>query len=142
MAGCNLERMSKKPEDDLEIRRRLCADVLAGMERWHTDSDKRRAKRYFFGSARAVEAEQTEIEGFLQWYVHDFRDAATRRTLMEHFSDTNAARLTAPEREILEALRDSWPGLFEVEAVETGRGIRLRDLKRHRRPAQYVCCSV
>ncbi|MGD0774580.1 MAG: hypothetical protein ABSC05_17345 [Candidatus Solibacter sp.] len=122
------------PEDpynsdtDREIRGRLCTDVLDGHQRWHSESDRRRAKRYYFESSSAVEADDSEINGFLQWYVHDFRDAATRRTLMEHYSDTHGAQLTAREREILEALRDSWPGVFEVETVEEGRGIHLRDL--------------
>ena len=117
-----------QPTNDQEIRRRLCADVFSGYERWHSESDRRRAKRYYFESTANVEIEESEINGFLQWYVHDFRDAATRRTLMEHHVETHGAQLTVREREILEALRDSWPGVFEVETVEEGRGIHLRDL--------------
>ena len=33
-----------EPDDDQEIRHRLAADVLQGMEGWHTASDRRRAK--------------------------------------------------------------------------------------------------
>jgi len=124
--------MTKKPDantaDDHEIRRRLCADVLAGHERRHTESDRRRAKRYYFESTGKIEADESEIGGFLQWYTHDFRDAATGRTLMEHHYETHGAQLTPRERELLEALRDSWPGVFEAEAIEEGRGIHLRDL--------------
>src|ERR1022692_2113556 len=29
---------------------------------------------------------------------------------------------------MLEALRDSWPGVFEAETIEEGRGLHLRDL--------------
>src|ERR1035437_4103246 len=117
-----------KADDDQKLRRRLCDDVLGGVERWHTDSDKRRAKRYYFETSANVQADESEISGFLQWYVHDFRDAATGRTLMEHHLETHGAQLTPREREILEALRDSWPGMFEVEATEEGRGVHLRDL--------------
>ena len=124
--------MPKNPDanaaNDQETRRRLCDDVLAGLERWHTDSDKRRAKRYYFETSAKIEADESEINGFLQWYVHDFRDAATGRTLMEHHLETHGAQLTPREREILQALRDSYPGVFETEAVEEGRGIHLRDL--------------
>ena len=56
------------------------------------------------------------------------RDAATRRTLLEHYFETHAADLAPRERELLEAMRDSWPGVFEAEAVEEGRGIHLKDL--------------
>ena len=120
--------MPKTPENDQETRRRLCADVLEGLERWHTDSDKRRAKRYYFESTSNIQAEESEINGFLQWYTHDFRDAATRRTLVEHHLETHGAQLTPREREMLEAMRDSWPGVFEAEAIEVGRGVHLRDL--------------
>src|ERR1035441_986549 len=117
-----------KPDDDQEIRHRLAAAVLSGIERWHTKSDRRRAKRYYFATSAGVEIEESEINGFLQWYTHDFRDAATRRTLVEHHLETHGAQLTPRERETLEAWRDSWPGVFEVEAVEEGRGVHLRDL--------------
>jgi hypothetical protein len=60
--------MTKK-RDDHEIRHRLALDVLAGYERWHTESDKRRARRYYFESTGDVEAEESEINGFLQWYT-------------------------------------------------------------------------
>src|SRR5450756_400528 len=124
--------MPKNPDanaaNDQETRRRLCDDVIAGLERWHTDSDKRRAKRYYFETTANVQADESEISGFLQWYVHDFRDAATGRTLMEHHLETHGAQLTPREREMLEALRGSYPGVFETEAVEEGRGIHLRDL--------------
>jgi len=120
--------MPEEPESEQETRRRLCGDVLQGMERWHTESDRRRAKRYYFESTSNIEADESEINGFLQWYVHDFRDAATGRTLMEHYFETHGAQLAPREREMLVALRDSWPGVFETESVEEGRGIQLRDL--------------
>ncbi len=122
------ENPDPKIDEDLEILRRLCADVLNGMESWHTDSDRRRAKRYFFEATSNIQAEESEINGFLQWYTYDFRDAATRRTLLEHHLETHGAQLTPRERVLLEALRDSWPGVFEAETVEEGRGVHLRDL--------------
>src|ERR1035441_2900087 len=122
------ENPQTNPPDEIEMRRRLAADVLNGMERWHTESDRRRAKRYYFESTGSVDADESEINGFLQWYTHDFRDAATRRTLVEHHLETHGAELTVRERETLEAWRDSYPGVFEAEAIEEGRGPHLRDL--------------
>ncbi len=116
------------PAGDHEIHRRLAADVLAGMERWHTESDQRRAKRYYFESTGKIEADQSEINGFLQWYTHDFRDAATGRTLVERYFETHGEQLQPRERVLLEAMRDSWPGVFEAETIEVGRGMHLRDL--------------
>src|SRR5260370_8812109 len=117
-----------EPDDDQEIRHRLAADVLKGMERWHTPSDRRRAKRYYFATTAEVELDESEVNGFLQWYTSDFRDAATGRTLVEHYFETHAAELTPRERVLLEVWRDSYPAVFEVEAVEEGRGVELRDL--------------
>ena len=120
--------MAKPDDDDQEIRHRLAEAVLGGMERWHTSSDRRRAKRYYFDSTADVELEESEVNGFLQWYTSDFRDAATRRTLVEHYFETHGDQLSPRERELFEAWRNSWPGVFEVEAVEEGRGIHLRDI--------------
>src|SRR6266567_7582792 len=106
-------------QDERKIRGRLAAEVLAGIQRWHTESDRRRAKRYYFGSSDAA-LEESEINGFLQWYTHDFRDSATRCTLVEHYLETHGAQHTPREREILEAWRDSYPGVFDAEAVEEG----------------------
>jgi hypothetical protein len=117
-----------QPDDDQEIRHRLAADVLKGVERWHTPSDRRRAKRYYFETTAEVELDESEVNGFLQWYTSDFRDAATGRTLVEHYFETQSTQLTPRERVLLEAWRDSYPGVFEVEAVEEGRGVELRDL--------------
>jgi hypothetical protein len=115
-------------DDDKEIRHRLAGDVLQGMERWHTPSDRRRARRYYFETTADVELDESEVNGFLQWYTSDFRDAATGRTLVEHYFETHGAELKPRERVLLEVWRDSYPGVFEVEAVEGGRGIELRDL--------------
>jgi hypothetical protein len=115
-------------DNDQEIRHRLAADVLQGMERWHTPSDRRRAKRYYFETTAEVELDESEVNGFLQWYTSDFRDAATGRTLVEHYFETHGAQLRPRERVLLEVWRDSYPGVFEVEAVEEGRGVELRDL--------------
>ena len=117
-----------EPDEDREIRHRLAEDVLKGMERWHTASDKRRAKRYYFGSTDDTQLEDSEVNGFLQWYTSDFRDSATSRTLVEHYYETHGAQLEPRARLLLEVWRDSWPGVFEVEAVEEGRGIQLRDV--------------
>jgi hypothetical protein len=120
--------MDSQHEQDQEIRHRLATDVLEGMDRWHTPSDRRRAKRYYFGTTDYVELEDSEVNAFLQWYTSDFRDAATGRTLVEHYLETHGAELRPRDRLLLEVWRDSWPGVFETEAVDEGRGIHLRDL--------------
>src|SRR5260370_41050171 len=102
-----------EPDDDQEIRHRLAADVLKGMERWHTPSDRRRAKRYYFETTADVELDESEINGFLQWYTSDFRDAATGRTLGGHYFETGGVQLTPRERVLLAGWRDAYPGVVE-----------------------------
>ena len=109
------------------MRHRLCQEVLEGMGRWHTEADRARARRYFFGSSAPIEAAEAEIDSFLQWYVHDFRDSG-RKTLMERYWDAHHTELTPLERKVLSALRESWPGVFETVSVEEGRGLHLKDV--------------
>ena len=137
--------MDSLSENDQEIRHRLATDVLAGADRWHTKSDRRRAKRYYFDTTDDVQLEENEVNGFLQWYTSDFRDAATGRTLVEHHLETHGAELSPRERVLLEVWRDSWPGVFETEAVEEGRGISLARPGRRRhdlRPRRHGVARV
>src|SRR5260370_36045450 len=116
--------MASHPDNDQEIRHRLATEVLAGAERWHTNADRRRAKRYYFDTTDPVELEESEVNGFLQWYTSDFRDAATGRTLVEHHLDTHAAELSPRERMLLEV----WRGL-------AARGVASSARDRVRRPS-------
>ena len=106
----------------------LMLDVLKASSEWHRESDIRRAKKYFFGEGGNVEADETEIDAFVQWLLHDFRDAATRRTALENFLRTRGSKLNESDRELLESLRDARFGVYEVERVEPGSGIELHDL--------------
>jgi Protein of unknown function (DUF2384) len=102
--------------------------VFEASREWHRDSDLKRAKKMYFGESGKVEATEDEINGFVQWVLHDFRDAATRRTAIENFLRTREAKLSPAERELLESLRDARFGLFEAERVEPGSGVQLRDI--------------
>ena len=67
----------------------------------------------YFEAGDDVEATEDEMNGFVQWLLHDFRDPATRRTPIEYFLQTQGARLNKTERELLQPLRDARFGLYE-----------------------------
>jgi hypothetical protein len=102
--------------------------VFEASREWHRDSDLRRAKKMYFGESGQIEANEIQVSGFIQWLLHDFRDAATRSTAIENFLRTRSAKLRPAERELLESLRDARFGLFEVTRVEPGSGVELRDI--------------
>ena len=133
------------PENDQEIRHRLAKDVLAGEKRWHTKSDRRRAKRYYFDTTDYVEIDESEINGFLQWYTSDFRDGATGRTLVEHYVETHGGDLSPRARLLLEAWRNSWPGVLKTKPWRRAADSLARpDRRRHvfLRPRRYRVARV
>jgi len=95
---------------------------------WHRESDLKRAKKMYFGESGKVKATEDEINGFVDWVLHDFRDAATRRTAIENYLRTRDAKLRPVERELLQSLRDARFGLFETVRVEPRSGVQLRDI--------------
>lgn len=90
--------------------------------------DMELAKKMYFNRKGNIELEEVEIEGFLQWMLHDFRASSTSRTPMEMYLASHGAALTAGERTLLESLRDARFGLYEVERVEPGSGVHLHDI--------------
>ncbi len=119
---------SENPGEEMPVQAALMARVLDASRAWHKESDIRRAKKMYFDESGEVEADEGQIDAFIQWLLHDFRDPATRQTPIEHFLRTRGANLTQAERERLESLRDARFGLYEVERVVPGSGIDVHDV--------------
>ena len=113
---------------EMPVQAELMSRVIESISGWHSKSDFRRARMMYFDEAGQVEADQDQIDAFLQWLAHDFRDAATHQTPIEHFLKTRGSSRTRAERERLESLRDARFGLYEVERVAPGSGIDLHDV--------------
>ncbi len=101
--------------------------ILKGLEQWHTKADRARSRELFFGSAAEAAHDENELDAFVQFLLHDFRDAATGLTLTEHSLQDRALTLTAQERATAEAMRDSRFGLYEITSIERGRGAGMTD---------------
>src|SRR5215831_9545261 len=95
---------------------------------WLRGKELERARNLYFGTAPTIQATQDEINRFFSWMLHDYRDSASSRTPIEYYLQAQAKKLTPHERKVLESLRDARYGLFEVERLERGAGIQVRDL--------------
>lgn len=99
--------------------------------KWRSNADFTEASLLFWG--RRPEELDTQLQSellhaFFEWYLYEFRPAATGRTLVEEYLRRRAGRLAAAERELLEAWRDARFGIWEVQRIEEGTGVELRDL--------------
>ncbi|HEY7392166.1 MAG TPA: SEC-C metal-binding domain-containing protein [Bryobacteraceae bacterium] len=79
--------------------------------------------------------------GFIEWYIHDFRPQATGRTVVEEYLRKRAGKLTAAEREKLESWRKAQFGIWEVQRVEKGKGVELKNLFEDKRFFLYDVSS-
>jgi hypothetical protein len=74
-----------------------------------------------------AEAEDDKMTGFFNWYLHDFRPKSTGRTAVEEYLRRRPGALSAAERELLESWRGARFGIWEVERVEPGEGVEVKD---------------
>jgi tetratricopeptide (TPR) repeat protein len=103
---------------------RLFAELLA--EGAKKRSDIRRAARMYFGETEGLEVEEVEQHGFFEWFVRDYRAASTGRTFVEEF--LRRPGLPPRDRQILESWRNARFGLYEIQRIDEGAGVELKDL--------------
>ena len=122
------EKEAPFPPDAPQSLHRIVSDKLfkAATSPEH-ESDLRRAKKMYFGESGEIHADEDEMDGFVQWLLYDFRDSATRSTVIETYLRIHA-NIPPAERSLLESLRDARFGLFEVLRVEPGSGVEIRDI--------------
>lgn len=107
----------------------LSRKLLDSAQKWCTPEDLIEAIRLYFDKDPSdLDEDPHQTDSFFQWYLRDFRRLSTGRTAVEEFLRASGSRLSAREREMLESWRDARFGFYEVERVEQGRGIGLRDL--------------
>jgi tetratricopeptide (TPR) repeat protein len=83
---------------------------------------------YFDRDPSEVDSEEPGTEGFIEWFVFDYRPGGTGRTLVEEYLRRRGARLSARERALIESWRAARFGLFEVQSIRPGIGVELKDL--------------
>jgi hypothetical protein len=109
---------------------RLFQDLMRAARQWDDPSLKhaRQGARLYYGSAGHRADAGQDDDGFGKWYVCDFRMDGLAETVLERYLREQANRLSTRERAVLESWRDSRYSLYEVQQVEPGRGLELKDL--------------
>jgi hypothetical protein len=106
----------------------LFADLLRSAEHWHSRAEFLEANRLYFGCEAAdVDTAELENGGFFEWYFLDYRPASTGRTLVQEYLRRRGPRLPDLQRALLEAWRGARFSIWEVQRIEKGRGVELKD---------------
>jgi hypothetical protein len=87
------------------------------------DEFGRGARRAFLGDEDEIE--EDEVPDLADYVLFGHRDSGGR-SLIDHFLSARGAAMAAEEREVIERFGASVYGIFQVEAVEPGRGFTLR----------------
>jgi hypothetical protein len=91
-----------------------------------TERQKKLAIEEFIGDRPADEDDATV--SLTDWILHDWVAPSLSRTVMEEFLVRRGTRITAREREMVEAWTRSFVGLYEVQDLTAGVGFKLKDL--------------
>jgi hypothetical protein len=91
-----------------------------------TDREKKLALDEFFGGER-MDDEGAAIS-VMDWILHDWVAPGLGRTVMEEFLVRRGSRITEREREMVEGWTRSFVGLYEVQDLTAGVGLKLKDL--------------
>ena len=90
------------------------------------DREKRRAVGEFVGED-GPDADSDQV-AIVDWILHDWICPRFGGTVMREFLHRHESRLAAREREMVSAWAQSFVSLYEVEEIDPGVGLRLRDL--------------
>ena len=89
-----------------------------------------RAAALFFGASQTGDSVEASTISFLDWLLYDCSPGCFGRPVIEEYLARNRARLSASERETLQQWAQSHYGLYEVQNVQPGTGVELKDLLR------------
>jgi hypothetical protein len=104
-------------------------ELLNASTTWYTRAEIEDAHVLFFDRDLSTANTPSEGEtGFFEWLFVDYRPRSTGRTLVEEFLRRRGPRLPDDERALLESWREARFGIWEVQRIEPGRGVELKDL--------------
>ena len=83
---------------------------------------------HYFGAGASIEADpEADISVFIDWLLFDHR-LPGGKTPCEEYLQRHRLSLTAKELAQIEAWRKAEYGLWEVQEIQAGRGVRLKNL--------------
>ena len=86
------------------------------------------ALKMFFGRAPATELDDNEQIGFLDWLLNDYTPRHFRRTIPQEYLARHGEHLTLADRKAVREWTTSYCSLFQVQSVNKGAGVELKDL--------------
>jgi tetratricopeptide (TPR) repeat protein len=108
---------------------KVLGDILDCAGDWHNLADIAAAHRLYFDREPTDSHAEDLAEGsFIEWYVMDFRSPSTGRTLVQEYLRRRGPRLPERERALVESWRDLRFGFWEVQRVEEGEGLELKNV--------------
>jgi SEC-C motif len=85
-------------------------------------------EQYFADDPESVFENQDQRGMFIQWLLFDFRLPGNGRTVVEEFRNRRSHNLSPASRRQLEAWSEMRMQLLEVQRVDEGRGVEMKDL--------------
>jgi hypothetical protein len=86
------------------------------------------AEIYFRNDPDSIVNDPEQEQIFIQWLLFDYRLPSSGRTVVEEFLKRRGHNLSQAHRQQLEAWREAQLLLVEVQRVDEGRGIEVKDL--------------
>jgi hypothetical protein len=120
------EEEEEKPNSGRTEHQKVLMDVLEFAGEHRSRAQIGEAQRLFFGGEGGHEKEAAE-SGYWEWFLYDFRPGGSGPTLLEEYLRRRGPRVPAAERQLLENWRNARYGLYEVQRVEPGTGMELKD---------------
>ncbi len=105
----------------------MLGGLLDSVPQVRSRAEMREAHRLYFDSAIEGKFREPGSENFTEWAIFDFRPGGTGRTVVEEYV-RRRPRLPERERALLESWKASRFGIVEVQRIERGSGVEVKDV--------------
>jgi plasmid stability protein len=122
------EAARKAASTDTALFHRVLDDIMTAAVGKMNRADAGAAHNLFFEcDPGMIELDDDAQTAFFQWMVLDFRAPSTGRTAIEEYLRRRGGRLPEDERALVDAFRNARYSLWEIQRVDRGRGIEVKD---------------
>jgi hypothetical protein len=105
----------------------LLGKLLESVPQVRSRAEMREAYKLYFDSESGAGFGDRGMEKFTEWSIFDFRPGGTGRTVVEEYI-RRRPRLPARELALLESWRASRFALLEIQRIEPGTGVEVKDV--------------
>jgi len=113
---------------DAQLFPRVLEDIMSTVMDKLNRADAGAAHNLFFDcDPGMIDLDEDDQTTFMQWTMLDFRAPSTGRTAIEEYLRRRGGRLPEKERSLVDAFRSARYSLWEVQRVDRGRGVEVKD---------------